>query len=344
MTFLRRLLLPLLLLPLPALSQTVSVGVIDAPPFAIRDRTGVHTGLAVDLFRLVAERAEIDFEMTAVADDPVAALADHDIVLPVEADRALEAAADLTHPVYTATLGYASKVGSGPLAVVRGLMTLEFLRIIASVAVLLLVVGAVVWLIERRRNTEMFREDARRGLGDGFWWAGVTLTTIGYGDKAPVTVAGRAVAMLWMLTGLAVSASLTAAVVTLAGGGGGSPDLPEALSDRSVVVIEGSAAQAFLDGRGVVSETAPDAETALRLVETGGVDVAVGAAPILQWQRDRAGHDLRVRTTKWDPVLVTMAVAEGDALRERLDRALLDVLTSEAGQELVRRYLPDEEG
>ncbi|WP_299816831.1 ion channel [uncultured Jannaschia sp.] len=340
----RRLLLPLLLLPLPALSQTVSVGVIDAPPFAIRDETGVHTGLAVDLFRLVAERAEIDFELAAVPDDPVAALARHDIILPVEADRALETAADLTHPVYTATLGYASQAGSGPLAVVRGLMTLEFLRIIASVAALLLAVGAAVWLIERRQNKEMFREDMRRGLGDGFWWAGVTLTTIGYGDKAPITVAGRAVAMVWMLTGLAVSASLTAAVVTLAGGEGGDPDLPEALANRETVVIEDSAAAEFLDGRGVISERVPDAAMALRLVAEAKADVAVGAAPRLQWQNDRAGHDLRVRTTTWDPVLVAMAVEEGDPLRETLNRALLDVLTSEAGQEIVRRYLPDDEG
>ncbi|WP_367182700.1 ion channel [uncultured Christiangramia sp.] len=32
-------------------------------------------------------------------------------------------------------------------------------------------------------------------IGSGFWWAGVTMITIVYGDKAPVTFWGRAIAL-----------------------------------------------------------------------------------------------------------------------------------------------------
>jgi len=39
-------------------------------------------------------------------------------------------------------------------------------------------------------------------LFDSFWWAMVTVTTIGYGDIYPVTTAGRIVAMILMLVGI----------------------------------------------------------------------------------------------------------------------------------------------
>ena len=64
----------------------------------------------------------------------------------------------------------------------------------------------------------------------------MTLTTIGYGDKSPKTLLGRVVAMLWMLTGLAVSAALTAAVVTLAQPGD-SGTLPERSAGETVSVL-----------------------------------------------------------------------------------------------------------
>ena len=44
---------------------------------------------------------------------------------------------------------------------------------------------------------------------DGMWWAIVTLTTVGYGDFAPDSIAGRWVAMFVMAGGLGSVAILT---------------------------------------------------------------------------------------------------------------------------------------
>ncbi len=41
-------------------------------------------------------------------------------------------------------------------------------------------------------------------IGDAFWWAIATVTTVGYGDVYPVTVGGKIVASLLMIGGIAI--------------------------------------------------------------------------------------------------------------------------------------------
>ena len=60
--------------------------------------------------------------------------------------------------------------------------------------------------------------DAERGtpdaniqdFGDALWWSFATVTTVGYGDRFPLTVTGRVVAAGLMLTGIALLGVITA--------------------------------------------------------------------------------------------------------------------------------------
>ena len=52
-------------------------------------------------------------------------------------------------------------------------------------------------------------------LGDGVWWALTTITTVGYGDKYPVTWAGRLVAIALMIVGIAFTGIISAALVSI---------------------------------------------------------------------------------------------------------------------------------
>jgi voltage-gated potassium channel len=50
--------------------------------------------------------------------------------------------------------------------------------------------------------------------GDAVWWALTTITTVGYGDEYPVTGDGRLVAVLLMVSGIALLGVVTAAVAS----------------------------------------------------------------------------------------------------------------------------------
>jgi voltage-gated potassium channel len=65
----------------------------------------------------------------------------------------------------------------------------------------------------------LFEENAKgsniHNYPDALWWAVVTVTTVGYGDRFPVTEGGRAVAVILMLVGIGLIGVLTATVASV---------------------------------------------------------------------------------------------------------------------------------
>ena len=68
----------------------------------------------------------------------------------------------------------------------------------ALIVVLAVVVVApiLVWLAERAGGGPIDT------LGESLWWGAATITTVGYGDVAPVTWLGRSIAVVLMLAGI----------------------------------------------------------------------------------------------------------------------------------------------
>jgi voltage-gated potassium channel len=51
--------------------------------------------------------------------------------------------------------------------------------------------------------------------GDAIWWSYVTITTVGYGDKYPVTTEGRVIAAILMTVGVGIFGTFTAYISSL---------------------------------------------------------------------------------------------------------------------------------
>jgi len=81
------------------------------------------------------------------------------------------------------------------------------LRTIVGVAVFLVIIAAT---LER-----IVEPDTFTSLGLAFWWAIVTVTTVGYGDIVPESPLGRLVASCLMLTGLSLIPTLTSVVISI---------------------------------------------------------------------------------------------------------------------------------
>ncbi len=79
------------------------------------------------------------------------------------------------------------------------------LLVTAFVAIVVMSIASVVVLQVETRAAEA---NIVTG-GDAFWWAFVTVTTIGYGDHYPVTGMGRLMAMILMVVGVGIFGVLT---------------------------------------------------------------------------------------------------------------------------------------
>jgi voltage-gated potassium channel len=82
----------------------------------------------------------------------------------------------------------------------------KILVFFCTVLTLVLVEGTVMYVIEQNVNPGF------RNIPQSIYWAIVTLTTVGYGDVAPVTILGKMMASVIMLTGFAIIAVPTGIV------------------------------------------------------------------------------------------------------------------------------------
>ncbi len=94
--------------------------------------------------------------------------------------------------------------------------------------------------LEREAQPEVFGK-----MSDALWYVLVTITTVGYGDKVPITPGGRLVAGGIMLAGLAIFGTFISLIgsafleeIRRAGGHAGAPDTPPELATVAAMTDE----------------------------------------------------------------------------------------------------------
>lgn len=97
---------------------------------------------------------------------------------------------------------------------VSPIFSTTFLYGVLGLLLVLSIVGFLFWVVEGRKFKEDYGDKIYKGIGSGVWLAIVTMTTVGYGDYAPRTPAGRFVMGAWMIISLILATSFVAGIAT----------------------------------------------------------------------------------------------------------------------------------
>lgn len=88
--------------------------------------------------------------------------------------------------------------------ITRSKLTLPLLLI----ATVLVIVTVIIFIFEKNG------ESGYKNIFDAFWWSVVTISTTGYGQIVPVTIAGRIVALFTIMSGVLLTALLTGTIAS----------------------------------------------------------------------------------------------------------------------------------
>lgn len=256
------------------------VGVYDAPPFSEPGRDGESWGgSSIRLFSAAAARLSVPVEFRAGSEvDILAALATGEIdacASPLAPTVNRLDSMEFTHAFASLGLAAAERNDSGLIGELRSILDSVLsptqYRVYAVILIFVLLAALLVWIAERKRNPH-FGGGKRRGIGSSLWWSVVTLSTVGYGDKVPMTFAGRSVAAGWMIVSLVLTTILTATIVSaITVGSIASQPVSRAadLFGARVVSVRGSIGADWLSAKGIPFRPVDTVDEACELVKTG---------------------------------------------------------------------------
>jgi polar amino acid transport system substrate-binding protein len=329
-------------------SSEIRVAVLqDSPPFSYQAPDGTWNGLAVDLWRLVADEMKVDYQLQPM---------DHSELLHSVSSGAADIAigpitmtadrmqlVDFSVPYFVTGLGLAVPHKSSRLEVLlTNMLSSTFLKVISTLFLILLVVGGFFWLFERHRNPEEFGGRHLHGLGSGLWLAVVTMTTVGYGDKSPRTLGGRATAVVWMFISILLISTFTGTVASLLTADRIEPRIhgPDDLYRARVVTVADSGAAALLEGQRVAARQVATVDEAVQMLVTGAADAAAIDRVLLTYYL-RQHRDLPVALVggTFFPEPYGFAMPRGAPYRRSVDEAVLRSIESSQWQKILFQHL-----
>ena len=328
--------------------RVLVIGTKEAPPFSMKGEDGTWSGISVDLWRKVADQLHLRYRfkettLQGLIDETAGGQLDAAVAaLTVTSER--EQVVDFTQPYYSTGLGIAvSRVSVFDWwRLIGSLFSLGFLWAMLGLVGVTILVGVVVWLIERR-HSEHFG-GVRKGLVSSVWWSALTMTQAGP-DETPGTFWGRIIAIVWMGASVIAIAVFTAGITSqitakqLQGVVHGVEDLRSA----RVGAIEGTATLEYLTKRGVRFRTYPTMKDGLEALKAGSLDAFVHDRPLLAWYVNKDfSSSLDMLDTVFAKQNYAIALPMDSPIRIPINLVMLELMHSPWWEELNAKYLGKE--
>ena len=322
----------------PTVARSLRVGVSGSAPFVIQDPLSDGlSGISIDVWRRVAEANDLpyDFIRQSSTDAGIAAVEAKKIdvligPVSVTASRLARPEVDFTQPYFFDRTGVLLPLQRANLS--SRLQVLFGQAVISSVLVLgsvLLVVGTFIWLVEHRQNPEQFPTRPLPGIASGMWFALVTLTTVGYGDKAPITRTGRSITAVWMVMSLVAVSTLTAGLasaftVLLSGSTQEKVKDPGELALLRVAAVNGTSGMELAERRKLRIVAAESLDKGIEAVLNNTADALIFDRPALRYHL-KLNPDLEVKVAPFTLAEETygFVLRWDDPLRTPLDVSIL---------------------
>lgn len=336
----------IIVIQIPALTKTLRVGTKPFKPFAYVHE-GEYIGFSIDLWSEIAEELGFDYELYGekrvieLLESVSSGNTDVAIAgITITAER--EKTVDFSHSFFESGLQILVPTRS-QVSPVKSFMALIFSPILLNtIGVLLMVIvisAHLLWFFERKNNSEMFPQDYLPGIWEACWWSVATVVTVGYGDKAPIGVAGRIIATIWMFTGVvlvsyftaSVSSALTVQQLETAIQG------LEDLNGKRVATVEGSTAAEYLADRPLQKIEYDLIEEAFKSLEESKVDAVVYDAPVLQNYAVQNGKTKAVGST-FERQSYGIALKTDSPYQEEINQALLSIVESGTYDEIYQKW------
>ncbi|MCF8242571.1 MAG: transporter substrate-binding domain-containing protein [Melioribacteraceae bacterium] len=328
--------------------EKLQVGIKIAEPFIIKNADSTWRGLSWSLWTEIADNLNLEYEVKEYTLEELLAASENSKIdiavspLTITSDR--EKKMDFTHPYFVTGLSIAVplKTESDWITVAKRIFSGEFINVVGALIVLLFIVGLVTWLFERKKNPEQFSDGHTKGIGSSFWWAAVTMTTVGYGDKAPVTTGGRIIALIWMFAGIIIISSFTAAIASALTVTQLDTQIRSVndLYDVSVGTVASSSSAGFLKEKRIDFNEFDSPYEALLALNSGMIDAVVYDAPILKYlvKSKKLSGKIKVLPENLDPLYYGFALPSGSSLIEPLNRQILELISKKDWNDLKFEY------
>ena len=206
--------------PTPQNPTVLRAAVLEFAPYAEKDANGEWTGESVELFKATARDGGCTTSFVSMSSPEILRALEREeidaIALPLSPNPLVTGVAILTPSFDTSTLRiavYHDRLTDDLSILFASLITPRQLRVYAIMTRLVVIFAFLIWLLERSKN-QHFRGKRHEGFGSGLWWSITTLSTVGYGDKVPVSAAGRLFAGTWMVLSLLLVGIFTATVTS----------------------------------------------------------------------------------------------------------------------------------